>query len=361
MNNGRFMVVHRDHGWSDGWGDPFFTTTEVDALTNDNNNLPVVLSINCASARYDDDETSFAQNALVKPTGGAVGVFGDTRNSPSWHNSQIALGFIDALLPSVLSGEGPASKQRTGDALTHGKLRLAGLAPPSGPGIAGGDGNTRNELYLWHYFGDPTMQMFGGGQAPIVFNPNVFKAIYKELPIPNPGDPPPFFVELTFPSNPALTGQPISLLRRGEVIGKAIAGDGSVAVGATFNDGPPAPGELEIAFEADGAAPVKVPVGGVQQPDLVVSALTASSLTVTNNGPGSAAASKAKVVDSQNNTLTFDIGPLAPGGSQTVQFTCTALPLRSRTATADSTGVVGETNETNNTRSGVFACPNDPS
>ena len=133
-NQGRFMVIHRDHGWSDGWGDPFFTTTEVDALTNNNDNLPVVLSINCASARYDDDETSFAQNALVKPTGGAVGVFGDTRNSPSWHNSQLALGFLDAMLPTVLAGEGPASKQRMGDALTHGKLRLAGLAPPSGPG-----------------------------------------------------------------------------------------------------------------------------------------------------------------------------------------------------------------------------------
>ena len=265
-NNGRFMVVHRDHGWSDGWGDPFFTTTEVDALTNSNDNLPVVLSINCASARYDDDETSFAQNALVKPTGGAVGVFGDTRNSPSWHNSQIALGFVDALLPSVLPGEGPSSKQRMGDALTHGKLRLAGLAPPSGPGIAGGDGNTRNELYLWHYFGDPTMQMFGGGSAPIVFNPAVFKAIYKEFPIPKPGDPPPYLVELTFPSNPALTGQPISLLRNGEVIGKAIAGDGSAAVPATFNDGAPPPGQLEIAFEADGAAPVKIPVQGGTAP-----------------------------------------------------------------------------------------------
>jgi hypothetical protein len=241
-NNGRFMVVHRDHGWSDGWGHPHFTTTEVDALTNDNDNLPVVLSINCASARYDDDETSFTQNALVRPTGGAVGVFGDTRNSPSWHNSQIALGFIDALLPSVPSGEGPSSRQRVGDALTHGKLRLAGLAPPSGPGIAGGEGNTRNELYLWHYFGDPTMQMFGGGSPPIVFNPAVFTAVYKEFPIPKPGDPPPYLVELTFPSNPALTGQPVSLLRNGEVIGKAIAGDGSVAVAATFNDGAPAPG-----------------------------------------------------------------------------------------------------------------------
>ena len=118
------------------------------------------------------------QQALVKPDGGAVGVFGDTRNSPSWHNSQIGLGFVDALLPSVLPSEGPATKQRMGDALINGKLRLAGLAPPSGPGISGGDGNTRNELYLWHYFGDPSMQMWGGGHAPFVFNPELFKAVF---------------------------------------------------------------------------------------------------------------------------------------------------------------------------------------
>jgi len=265
-NNGRFMVVHRDHGWSDGWGDPFFTTTEVDALTNSNDNLPVVLSINCASAQYDTDETSFVQNALVKPTGGAVAAFGDTRNSPSWHNSQIALGFVDAMLPSVLAGEGPSSKQRIGDALVHGKLRLAGLAPPSGPGIAGGDGNTRKELYLWHIFGDPTMQMFGGGSPPIVFNPNIFRAVYREFPIPRPGDPPPYLVELTFPSNPALTGQPISLLRNGQVIGKALAGDGSVNVVAEFNDGAPAPGELTLAIDAEGAAPVTIPVSGGTTP-----------------------------------------------------------------------------------------------
>ena len=294
------MVVHRDHGWSDGWGDPFFTTTEVDALTNTNDNLPVVLSINCASARYDDDETSFVQNALVKPTGGAVGAFGDTRNSPSWHNSQIALGFIDALLPSVLAGEGPATKQRVGDALTHGKLRLAGLAPPSGPGIAGGDGNTRSELYLWHYFGDPTMQMFGGGSAPIVFNPAIFKAVYKELPIPRPGDPPPFLVELTFPSNPALTGQPISLLRNGEVIGKAIAGDGSVAVAATFNDGAAAAGPARDRVRGRRCRPGPAP--GRRRAAARPRRQRADRVVADGHQQraGPAGASKAKVVDSRD-------------------------------------------------------------
>jgi hypothetical protein len=330
-NQGRFMVVHRDHGWSDGWGDPFFTTTEVDALTNSNDNLPVVMSINCASAQYDTDETSFVQNALVKPTGGSVGVFGDTRNSPSWHNSQLGLGMVDALLPSVLSGEGPAAKQRVGDALVHGKLRLAALAPPSGPGIAGGDGNTRNELYLWHYFGDPTMQMWGGGSPPIVFNPNLFKAIYKELP-PKPGDPPPFLVEISLPKG--LAGQPISLLRNGEVIGKAFAGDGSAQVPATFNDGAPKPGELTVALEADGAAPVQFGVDGVPQTPttLTQNCPTAnqqtpfgSSATVTMTGKltgapaGSKVAVKFKHPDHPNTA-----GPPIIGPTETVEATTDA-------------------------------------
>ena len=370
-NQGRFLMIHRDHGWSDGWGDPSFTTTEVDALTN-GALLPVVMSINCASAQYDTDETSFVQNALVKANGGSVGIFGDTRNSPSWHNSQIGLGFVDALLPSVLSGEGPASKQRVGDALTHGKLRLAGLSAPSGPGITGGDGNTRKELYLWHYFGDPSMQMWGGGSPPIVFERAQFKAIYKEFPIPKPGDPPPFEVLVNTPGG--LAGQPFSLLRNGEVIGKALAGDGSVTIAATFPQGDaPKPGELTVALEADNAAPITLPVEGGSTgtpaptptptptatpspaPDLTVE-LSASQVTVTNKGTADAAASQATVGDGRS-TLTLTIPALAPGASSTLAYDCTKLG-GSRSARADVTDVVKESDEANNTATGAnLTCP----
>ena len=71
-NEGRFLMIHRDHGWSDGWGHPGFNTTNVQALTN-GSNLPVVMSINCSSGAYDYDETSFAGESLVKANGGSVG------------------------------------------------------------------------------------------------------------------------------------------------------------------------------------------------------------------------------------------------------------------------------------------------
>jgi hypothetical protein len=259
-NDGRFLMVHRDHGWSDGWGLPSFGTGDVNALTN-GSKLPVLLSINCSSGAYDYDETSFAGQALVKSNGGAVGVFGDTRDSPSWHNSQIALGFVDALLPSILPAEGPATNQRMGDALINGKLRLAGLAPPAG------DGSTRNELYLWHYFGDPSMKMWGGGRPPIVFNPALVKAIYKPGPISIP-DPPPYEVAVNLGQILGnLTGQPISLLRNGQVVGKTfLNGDGTATIPASFGDGSVKPSELEVAFDGDGAQPFKVPVTGVPEP-----------------------------------------------------------------------------------------------
>jgi hypothetical protein len=297
-NEGRFLIIHRDHGWSDGWGDPFFTTTDVEALKN-GALLPVVMSINCASAQYDTDEDSFVQQALVKADGGAVGVFGDTRNSPSWHNSQIGLGFVDGLLPSVLPSEGPATAQRMGDALVNGKLRLAGLAPPSGPGISGGDGNTRNELYLWHFFGDPSMQMWGGGHAPIIFNPELFKAVFQAaLPGPHP-EPEPFAVSVLLPRE--LAGQPISLLQNGQVVGKALAGDGSVRIPAAFGDGSVKPGDLKVAVEADGAQPVSVPVGDVPKVTTTLKQVcprggtTGSPLTVTGTLSGAPVGSQVDV------------------------------------------------------------------
>jgi len=260
-NAGRYLIAHRDHGWDDGWGHPYFTTAHVNALTN-GSLLPVVLSINCSSGAFQDDDTSFATQALVHPNGGAVGIFGDTEDSPSWHNTQIAWGFMDGLLPRVLGGEGPANRQRVGNALINGKTRLAGLAPPSGPGITGGDGNTRNELYLWHYFGDPSMQMWGGN--PIILpDVNKFAAVFRpDLVIgpPRP-DPPPYTVLVTLP--PEFNGQTVSLLRDGQVIGKDVVLNGAAQLPPNFGDGEPTQGELRVAMEADGAVPVSVPVRGL--------------------------------------------------------------------------------------------------
>lgn len=254
-NAGTFLSIHRDHGWSDGWGHPSFTTANVEALTN--TVLPVLMSINCSSGAYDRDDTSFAGRALGRAGGGAVAVFGDTEDSPSTHNTVQGLGFVDALLPSVLPGEGPAVKQRLGDALVHGKVRLNTLMP------APADGNTTFEHRIWHLYGDPTMRMRGGGGS-IVWDPGKFKIALEHIKFvegPNPPDPDPGYRVLIEGIEASLEGQTISLLKNGEVVGQGLVESGQAKIPAIFGDGSVKPGDLNVVVDAptDGA-PVSIPV-----------------------------------------------------------------------------------------------------
>ena len=50
---GRFLILHRDHGWPDGWAEPTLHSGHVPQLTN-GTKLPVVFGINCSSAAFDD-------------------------------------------------------------------------------------------------------------------------------------------------------------------------------------------------------------------------------------------------------------------------------------------------------------------
>jgi hypothetical protein len=310
-NAGRFLMIHRDHGYSDGWGTPGFSTTNVQALTN-GNLLPVLLSINCSSGAYDYDETSFAGESLVKANGGAVGVFGDTRDSPTWHNTQIALGFADGMLPFILPSEGPATRQRTGNALINGKMRLAGLAPPAT------DGSTRNELYLWHYFGDPTMQLWGAG-SPFVLDPNRFTAVFaRAVENPPPGDPPPYWVIVTLP--PGLNGETLSVLRNGDVVGKAIVAGDTVRIPASLaND---ASGKLQVSLEPDGSPPLTIDVKS--QPTTLSQQCPATPVGAYGN--------------SEPFTVSGHLDPAIAGATIKIKYTTASSSTFERSVTTDANG-----------------------
>ncbi len=168
-NAGRFLFIHRDHGWPGGWGNPPFSWADASALTN-GALLPVVFSVNCASGLFDNETaggalgsvanaTYFAERLLINPNGGAVGVLGDTRNSPSWANSALMRGFIDAIWPAAVPGfGGDKSKRRLGDILNHAKLYLFTQAGVEGTGVSWAD--TGDELRLWNCLGDPTLELW---------------------------------------------------------------------------------------------------------------------------------------------------------------------------------------------------------
>ncbi len=154
-NAGRFLVFHRDHGAPTFWGNPDFSSANIPSLTN-GANLPVVFAVNCASGMFDAAGQSLDEQLLLAPSGGAVGVVGDSRDSPSFTNNHIALGMFDAIFPNVLPSYGSPSRiTRMGDVLVAGKRYMA-----TQNGLDGQDDpTTRADLYLYQWFGDPTMSI----------------------------------------------------------------------------------------------------------------------------------------------------------------------------------------------------------
>ncbi len=53
INQGTFLLLHRDHGWRGGWGDPYYTSNHAANLMNEY--LPIVYSINCETGWFDNE------------------------------------------------------------------------------------------------------------------------------------------------------------------------------------------------------------------------------------------------------------------------------------------------------------------
>jgi hypothetical protein len=166
FNEGRFLVLHRDHGSSSGFSHPSFTTGNLSSLHNDEL-LPVVYSVNCASGFFDREtdsgssSESFMEQLLLEPDGGMVGGLGDVRNSPTWANSALTRGFFDATWPNLAPEYGTStSKRRLADILNHGKVYMltqVGVAQTAGSVSLE---QAIEEYIIWHAYGDPTLEMW---------------------------------------------------------------------------------------------------------------------------------------------------------------------------------------------------------
>ena len=158
IEQGCFLLSHRDHGSRDGWGDPSYRNNDVSRLFN-RSKLPVVLSINCETGWFDNEtddaisgtnpnSESFAERWLKNYNGGAVGVFAPTRISYSGYNDILAKGIIDAIWPEFLPHRGQNFPTYIlGQALNYGKMVMATEYSAN---------KTRQiQFEEFHYFGDP--------------------------------------------------------------------------------------------------------------------------------------------------------------------------------------------------------------
>jgi hypothetical protein len=229
VNTGRFLMMHRGHGGVNGWGSPSFRSTHLSQL--DNAALtPVMYSINCASGLWDNETLDpDAQNwnygtsvsgaywaeRILRMEGGAVGIIGDVRNSPTWANSALARGLFDATFPQVLPNVGSNTPiRRLGDILNYGKTYLANQI-----GVAQSAGSVSAEaavtnLILYHVLGDPTLTLWTSYPYQIRL-PNLFTDLHQ---------PEPNVWELRYPVEGAI----ITALKNGEPVARGMVEDNEV-------------------------------------------------------------------------------------------------------------------------------------
>jgi hypothetical protein len=182
FEDGRFVMVHLDHGGTSGWSHPHFVTADAGALTN-GELLPVVLGFNCSSGYFDNETdfpgdptlpsdptsdawTSFSEEILRNPNGGAVGTIAATRTTNATGNVMIR-GALDSAIPGILPSFGSATPhRRLGDMLNHARLHMIDHY--------GNTANVRGHLLLYNLLGDPTLEMWTG-------NPFRIPRFYEEV------------------------------------------------------------------------------------------------------------------------------------------------------------------------------------
>jgi hypothetical protein len=156
FNAGKSLFFHCDHGGTSGWGHPHFGTNDLPSLTN-GDLLPLVLSNNCSSGRF-DGVNGFSESILRMPDGGAIGVMAFTRNSNNGVGRQFMVGVVDALWPDATTNYGDDQEfPRLGDMLNHARGVMT-------VNYTSADPTTDDYLIAWCYarmltlFGDPTLE-----------------------------------------------------------------------------------------------------------------------------------------------------------------------------------------------------------
>jgi hypothetical protein len=150
INDGSFLLQHRDHGSETGWGEPAYNTSHLDNLTNDM--FIFVNSTNCLTGRYDWTSQCFTEK-FHRIDHGALALNAASQVSYSFVNDAYIWGLYDCLWPEFDPGypffdmTGP-DNLRPCMAMTNGKYYLEASSWPYNTG-------DKDVTYgLFHHHGD---------------------------------------------------------------------------------------------------------------------------------------------------------------------------------------------------------------
>jgi hypothetical protein len=155
INNGSFIILHRDHGFEQGWGEPAYSNSHINNLTNDE--LIFVYSTNGLTGKYDWINECFAEKwhryHIGDTLSGALAVNAPSGNDFSFNSDVYLWGNIDCLwqqfMPDYPSNETPPSNLCPAIAQCYAKYLLQASSWP-------GSASTYkvSTYHLYHHHGD---------------------------------------------------------------------------------------------------------------------------------------------------------------------------------------------------------------
>jgi hypothetical protein len=114
INSGAFMLQHRDHGSTTGWGEPDFQSYHINSLTNED--LVYVFSINCLTGKYNMTGECFAEkfhrHTYNGENAGCLGIVAASEVSYSFVNDTFVWGMYDNMWPEFLPTYGTTPDHR---------------------------------------------------------------------------------------------------------------------------------------------------------------------------------------------------------------------------------------------------------
>jgi hypothetical protein len=177
--------------------------------------------MNCETGWFDNEtdnpahgtppnEVNFAEAWQRNTDGGAAGIVAPTRISYGGYNDQLDKGLIDAIWPAFLSytpspGPSASPQYRMGQALDYAKMYLAT--------VYGEDVRRRITFEMFHYFGDPTMEIWTARPTTMAVS-----------------HPPVYYTGAASYSVGVQTGALISVVKDGEILGTAVSAGGRATV-----------------------------------------------------------------------------------------------------------------------------------
>ena len=162
INSGCWFLQHRDHGSVTSWGEPYYTTSHVNSLTN--SDLVFINSINCSTGKF-----NYSGDCLVEKfhrytyngqNSGALGVIGASATSYSFVNDTYVWGMMDYMWTDYLPSHPIYGYDTTSRGLLPAFANVAGkyfLQQSSWPY------NTSSKTityYLFHLHGDAFMRLY---------------------------------------------------------------------------------------------------------------------------------------------------------------------------------------------------------